>query len=701
MKNCWSDRAAETLVSRFSDVYPRELILRTYSGRLLGSDPALVLHGGGNTSLKGQHPNAAGVLSPALFVKASGFNLATVEPEDHVAVDLERLQSLRALNEVSDDVMLNELCASRFDQRAPIPSVETLVHAFLPGRFVDHTHADAILTLTNQTGGENHVRQALGESVVVLPYVRPGFPLARQIVDTLEVRPNTQAVVWVHHGIVVWGDTAQESYTRMIELVSRAEEYLDRVAPIRVYPGINNSAKVVSKRLARIAPILRGLLATRTGDENSLYRRMVLRSLVDTRTAGIVAGLGRSRLVSPPLTTDHLIRTKHLPAWMEVIDFEDEKVLRSQLQELLSEYARSYQAYFDRYTSRLPAGTKPHDMYPRVVLIPGLGALCSGPDAASASIARDITEHTLAAKDRVAAMNGVYQVPDEVHLFDMEYLPHQQLKLGDDEDILTGDVVMVTGAAGAIGSALCSRLLMAGAHVVATDLDADRLATLIQELELSYRDRVIGIQQDVADADSVIESFDEVCRVWGGIDGLVINAGLAHVSRLEEMEIEHFHRLERVNTDGTLLLLRTAAQLFGRQCTGGDIVLVSTKNVFAPGVGFGAYSATKAAAHQLARIASQEMAANDIRVNMVAPDAVFCHGERRSGLWAEVGPDRMRTRGLDEAGLEEYYQSRNLLNARITANHVAEGVLFFLERRTPTTGATLPIDGGLPDATPR
>ncbi|MDP6417322.1 MAG: class II aldolase/adducin family protein, partial [Gammaproteobacteria bacterium] len=188
MKNCWSDRAAETLVSRFSDVYPRELILRTYSGRLLGSDPALVLHGGGNTSLKGQHPNAAGVLSPALFIKASGFNLATVEPEDHVAVDLERLQSLRALNEVSDDVMLNELCASRFDQRAPIPSVETLVHAFLPGRFVDHTHADAILTLTNQTGGENHVRQALGESVVVLPYVRPGFPLARQIVDTLEVR---------------------------------------------------------------------------------------------------------------------------------------------------------------------------------------------------------------------------------------------------------------------------------------------------------------------------------------------------------------------------------------------------------------------------------------------------------------------------------------------------------------------------------
>ena len=211
----------------------------------------------------------------------------------------------------------------------------------------------------------------------------------------------------------------------------------------------------------------------------------------------------------------------------------------------------------------------------------------------------------------------------------------------------------------------------------------------------------MAVRQDVTDPDSVAASFSKVFQTWGGLDSLVINAGLAHVSTLEQMDIDQFRRLEGVNTDGTLILLQAASQVFRKQRTGGDVVLISTKNVFAPGAEFGAYSATKAAAHQLARIASQEMAADDVRVNMVAPDAVFSHGTRRSGLWDEVGPGRMRARGLDEAGLEAYYRDRNLLKARITADHVAEGVLFFLERRTPTTGATLPIDGGLPDATPR
>ena len=260
---------------------------------------------------------------------------------------------------------------------------------------------------------------------------------------------------------------------------------------------------------------------------------------------------------------------------------------------------------------------------------------------------------------------------------------------------------MVTGAAGAIGSGISARLLKAGAHVVSADVDESRLAEVREELEVNNADRVMAVRQAVSDPDSVAASFSKVFQTWGGLDSLVINAGLAHVSTLEQMDIDQFRRLEGVNTDGTLILLQAASQVFRKQRTGGDVVLISTKNVFAPGAEFGAYSATKAAAHQLARIASQEMAADDVRVNMVAPDAVFSHGTRRSGLWDEVGPGRMRARGLDEAGLEAYYRDRNLLKARITADHVAEGVLFFLERRTPTTGATLPIDGGLPDATPR
>ncbi len=244
-------------------------------------------------------------------------------------------------------------------------------------------------------------------------------------------------------------------------------------------------------------------------------------------------------------------------------------------------------------------------------------------------------------------------------------------------------------------------LLDAGCAVVITDLPGAALDGLAAELRREYPHAVLALPLDVTDEASVAQAFGSVIRTWGGIDLVVVNAGIAHVSPLATMDLEAFRRLERVNVEGTLLVLREAARLFEAQQTGGDVVLVSTKNVFAPGATFGAYSATKAASHQLARIASLELAALGVRVNMVAPDAVFGEAARRSGLWAEVGPGRMRARGLDEKGLEEYYRERNLLKARVTAEHVARAVLFFATRQTPTTGATIPVDGGLPDATPR
>jgi NAD(P)-dependent dehydrogenase (short-subunit alcohol dehydrogenase family) len=306
------------------------------------------------------------------------------------------------------------------------------------------------------------------------------------------------------------------------------------------------------------------------------------------------------------------------------------------------------------------------------------------------------------AKVQIAAMGGTYEGVTEAHLFDMEHRTLQHAKLRATVDPpLAGQVVLVTGAAGAIGSGICQGLLADGAHVVATDLPGDGLDSLAAALDAAAPGRAIGVPLDVTDPASVAAAFDAVSAAWGGVDGVVVNAGLAHVSSLAEMDLDRFRALERVNVDGTLLLLREAANRFARQGTGGDIVLVSTKNVFAPGAGFGAYSATKAASHQLARIATLELAPADIRVNMVAPDAVFSNADRPSGLWAEVGPGRMKARGLDADGLEAYYQDRNLLKAKITAAHVAKAVCFFLARPTPTTGATLPVDGGLPDATPR
>lgn len=266
---------------------------------------------------------------------------------------------------------------------------------------------------------------------------------------------------------------------------------------------------------------------------------------------------------------------------------------------------------------------------------------------------------------------------------------------------LRNKIALVTGAAGAIGYGICRGLLENGSHLAASDLPGEKLDRFTADLKQTAADRVMGVPIDVTDNESVVKGLEAIIKAWGGIDILVVNAGIAMVSHLKEMELEAFRKLEKVNVEGALLTLREMARHFIAQGTGGDIIIVSTKNVPSPGAGFGAYSATKAACHQLGRIASIELAQYGVRVNMVAPDGVFSEGKYKSGLWAEVGPDRMRARGLDEKGLQEYYRSRNLLKIQITGRHVANAVLFFATRQTPTTGATIPVDGGLPEATPR
>jgi len=696
----WSDKNAQRFLDTYAGRVGEDLARRIYTSRLLGQEPALVLHGGGNTSVKGTVTNALGEAVAAIFVKASGWDMATIEPDGHPAVDLGYLRRLRAVADLTDEAMINELRTHLFDHRAPTPSLETLVHAFLPHTFVDHAHADAILALTNQAGGMGHVQAALGDDVIVLDYVTPGFRLARAAADAIEAQPAARAMVWMLHGIVTWGKAARESYETMIELVTRAEEYAKSRATRPLQVSILTPVPEATRRVAVVAPILRGLLARRGGTDVAVRRPLVVRPLVTSEVLGFVDSReGCVLSQSPPLTSDHLIRTRSLPLWIAEPKYDDPQALRAQLAAALRDYTERYTGYMKRHAGA-DATPERHDPLPRVVLMPGLGALCAGPDARAAAIARDITEHTLAVKQLVAAM-GSYQGLDEAECFKMEFREFQQAKVHRSETPLDGHVALVTGAAGAIGAGICQALLEKGCHVAVTDLAGERLDSLAADLESTYGPRVISVPLDVTDAASVAGAYAAVARTWGGVDLVVANAGLAHVASLAEMELETFRTLERVNVEGTLLVLAEAARQLRYQACGGDIVLVSTKNVFAPGARFGAYSATKAASHQLARIASLELAEIDVRVNMVSPDAVFSYGDRKSGLWAEVGPDRMKARGLTEAGLEEYYRNRNLLKAKVTAEHVANAVLFFATRQTPTTGATIPVDGGLPDATPR
>ena len=740
MKSRWSEPEASSCAGMFGSAWGEDLALRVYSSRLLGADPSLVLPGGGNTSLKSAISDVTGERRPALCVKGSGIDLGTIDPSGFCILDLERLRRLGALAAIEDGVMYAEFDSCALLRPAPSPSLETLVHALLEPRYIDHTHPDAILALGNQEGGEARLREALGDRVAILAYVHPGLPLAVASARAFASAAGADGMVWRHHGLVSWGETARESYERTIALVDRAESYLARktvwfgaagqpasgtgvaaaatdsprasdaregvhdatggiAQPDVALPGRKGE---VARRLERVAPVLRGALAGATGDPDRPWRRVVLSPLTDEVTRALLEAPGaRETLGTPPLTADHLIHTRAFPLFVDAPAWDDEDRLADQVRGSVERYAGEYRAYLERHAGSHFPGASPADTLPRVVLLPGLGLIAAGHGLAASRLAREIAGRTVRVKAAIGAM-GVYRGLGEADLFAMEFRAPQQAKLERRRGgALAGCVALVTGAAGAIGAGLCGALLEEGALVAAADLPGERLDRLAGELSAAHEGRARAVPFDVADPAAVRAAFGEVVREWGGLDMLVINAGVAHVSPIAAMDLEEFRRLERVNVEGTLLTLREAAGLFARQGTGGDVVLVSSKNVFAPGAGFGAYSATKAAAHQLARIASLEMAPLGVRVNMVAPDAVFGEGERRSGLWREVGPERMRARGLDERGLEEYYRQRNLLKARITADHVAKAVLFFLTRQAPITGATLPVDGGLPEATPR
>ncbi|MBN2318547.1 MAG: bifunctional aldolase/short-chain dehydrogenase [Acidobacteria bacterium] len=702
MENRWSDNGATQFIEAYKEKCGPDLAACLYTSCLIGADESLVLHGGGNSSVKTVCSDLFGEEIEAIYVKASGYNMACADPNGYTGLNLGYLKKLRSLSALSDAEMANVLRIHFLDSNAAAPSIETLVHVFVPGKFVDHTHPDAILAISNQIDGEKRLKEALGNTVLVLPYYPSGFMLAKAVADVLDSNASASALVLMQHGLVTWGKTARESYEATINLVSRAEKYISKHARALSVPDVPTPAQAAEKRYLQVAPIIRGVLAQPTGDRDRPWLMSIVQPLINRDILDLVdSEKGREIALTPPLTSDHLIRTKAYYLWIEKPEYDDPVKLRSQLSEAVRKYAEAYNEYVDRHADRMPEGVKRLDAMPRVLLLPGLGAICVGKNVAHSTIVRDITKHTLSVKKQIAAM-GNYRGLDEGDIFDMEYKPLQHSKLQRSESLpLERKTALITGAAGAIGSGIAQELLEQGCHVAVSDLDNSRLKELVEELKDSFGSRVMGMPLDITDPQSVAEGFGSVIRTWGGVDIVILNAGMAHVSALENMNLETFRKLEEINVEGILGMLSECVRHFKLQGTGGDIVLISTKNVFAPGARFGAYSATKAAAHQLARIASQEFAEFDVRVNMVAPDAVFSHGNRKSGLWDRIGPDRMAARGLSAEGLEEYYRNRNLLKARITARHVAKAVLFFVTRQTPTTGATLPVDGGLPDATPR
>ncbi len=699
MQSRWQDAEALEYKARYAE-HGEAVALRVYTSRLLGRDATLVLHGGGNTSVKTTARDLLGRSIAVLCVKGSGSDLADVEPSGLPAVRLEPLRELRTLERLPDQAMVDAVRGALMDSRAPNPSVETLLHAFLPHTFVDHTHANAILVLTDQPDPEVHVRAALGDDVVVLPWIMPGFPLAKAVAVAFERAPHCRGIVLAKHGLFTFGDDAKQSYERTIELVDRAERYIrQRIGGVPAMLGGQPAPLPMAERralLARVLPVLRGALATSLDTVvGAVWQRVIAEPRLDDDLAAFAAhGSAPALCATNPVTPDHVIRTKGHYLFVKQSVVLDPGLLRREVAAYVAAYGRYHAAHAVRWSQRMLSPM------PVVVVIEGVGLVALQPSRKAARIAADIAEHTLRVKASAHAL-GTYVPLADGDLAEMEYWPLELAKLGTVKNPpLLGQVALVTGAAGAIGAGIVEALLENGACVFATDVDAARLAVVAQRFA-SHRGQLATGVADITDPQAVADLFAQCCSTFGGVDCVVPNAGIAHVSRLDAMDCERFAKVMAVNTTGTMLVLKEAALVFRAQRTGGSIVVQASKNVFAPGAGFGAYSASKAAALQLARIAALELAELGVRVNAINADAVFGDDDVPSQLWQEVGPGRMQARGLDSQGLREFYRERSLLKVPVLPRHVGEAVVFFASARTPTTGAVLPVDGGLPEAFPR
>lgn len=696
MNNRYSEEEAAAFVRSLPGC-PPELALRVYTSRLIGAEEDLVLHGGGNTSVKGVRRNIVGEEQEVLYIKGSGWDLAVIEPAGFPCLDLGHLRKLRVLDSLTDEEMVNQFRTHLFDADSPTPSIETLVHAFLPHRYVDHTHADAIVTLTNLDEADFHLRQALGSNIAILPFVMPGFPLARAMAELQEANPGLECIILRNHGIFTFADDARTAYSRMIEFVSRAEEYIARK---------NDSMEkvaLVSRPLIRpgeVLPLLRGALAF---VDDSGRRRSFLLQVRDSPEilAALAREDARELFVSGVLTPDHVIRTKNLPLWLDVAGL-DAEAAGAEVRRALAEYQQEYGRYFAEQVAAKKVTRIRLDPMPRVVLIPGLGLVTAGFSPQEAGVAADIAEHTLAAKIRGRAV-GPYRELGAASLFDMEYWSLEQAKLGKAKPRpLTGRTALVTGGGGAIAVGIGRKLLEAGARVFLSDISEERLLVVCDKLAaVAGRHMVSPLPMDVTSEESVAKGMERLIAACGGLDVLVPNAGIAHVAKIEDLSDNIFRQVMDVNCMGVFQVIKAVVPIFRRQGTGGSIVINSSKNVFAPGPAFGAYSASKAGAHQLGRVAALELAELGVRVNMINADAIFDESGVSSGLWDVVGPERMRSRNLDPEGLKEFYRQRNLLKTTVHADHVGNAVVFFASEQTPTTGATLPVDGGIMEAFPR
>ncbi|MBQ26714.1 MAG: bifunctional rhamnulose-1-phosphate aldolase/short-chain dehydrogenase [Nitrospiraceae bacterium] len=686
MRSQWSNQVAKTF---------KKLDLLVYASRAIGSNPELVLWGGGNSSMKDTMLDHVGRKTRVLWIKGSGSDMRTITQKQFTPLRLDELLVLWDRKEMSDESMVAYQTQCVLDLTAPKPSIETLLHAFLPPAHVYHTHADAICTLTDTLDSSKLIHTIYGDDVAVIPYIRPGFLLAKQVGETYRRHPTLRAIILDKHGLVTWGDSPKVAYLETIKMVSEAECFIGgRVRGSSRRRQRREGIRLVGARRFRavqLLPVLRGAI--------SKYKRMLV-TYDDSELVMAFVDDPRAKRLSQigPFTPDHLIHTKPKPLFLQLPKECTASAIDRIVQKAVVGYEKEYVKYFERYKT---PGVTMLDPIPRIILVPGVGLFTTGKDRRAARIAHDLYCHTMRVIFNASAINS-YTAISSKEMCNFEYWPMENYKLtlAPSEKELSRRIALVTGAAGAIGRAIAERLVAAGVSVVLTDVNETKLCTLASKLNKQVgEETAVAIPMDVSNEKNVAEAVQKAILVFGGLDIVVSNAGIARSASVDNIQLDDWADSFAVNATGHFLICREAMRIFKRQGIGGNIVVVATKNVLAPGKDFGAYSASKAAQAQLSRILAIEGGEFGVRVNMVNPDGVF----EGSDLWSgELRNARAKAYGIRVSDLERYCSERNLLKVRISAQDVAEAVLFFASDRTSkTTGAMLPIDGGVKEAFPR
>lgn len=666
--------------SATTDLDPRlaELIDRS---RRLGADRSLVVFGGGNTSTKAMIVDHLGREQRVMWVKGSGSDLVSVQPNDFPALRLEDIDPLKQFDELDDDEMVNLVSRAIVDPASKRPSIETLLHGFLPFPHIDHVHADAICTLTNHAGGRDTVREALGDGFAYVDWIRPGFRLSKLVSGLADY----EGVVLAQHGLITWADTSEACYERTTSVVDQARQFVEAnklqhaAAPVAC-------PDLPADELHDLMLQLRGRL--------SKSKPTTLR--VDTRLREIADRPDLDEIVEAgSASADHMLRMRLFSC--ALADPADDRAV----DEAIDQYVSRYEQLVADHLDQMPPGGVPHDPHPAVFLAPGVGAITAGVDRAETAMISEIAWHTHSvARDTKDAFGPPTRMPD-AELFGFDYWPMElyKLTLKPPPKAFAGKVIVVTGAASGIGRGIAKHLAGLGASLVLADINESGLDETAELIALAgSKDPLIhaGDQSQSAVIDDMVGRSIEH---FGGFDGIVASAGIGMPGALHELTDEQWERALSINLTSGFLLTRAAMRTLRQQGSGGSLVYIASKNAFAPGASFGAYSVSKAGMIQLMRIAAMEGGEHGIRANAVNPDAVF----DGSGLWAGgVREERAAAHGIAPDELEDFYAKRNLLNRRVTTVDVAATVGYLLsDQSSRTTGTVVPVDGGVVGGFPR